>query len=112
MGVEDGARIWLVQLHQRPKGVSEDVIYPGDAPNWRIFDPRLYQPEEVLDRLREIVAEISGKNTGVIITGDVGVTSHLGDVLAEARVPSRLHWSEIEDLSQLSLELDVIHARD
>ncbi len=110
--VWDGDRVWLLQLHQRPKGISEDIIYPGDPTNWRVFDPRVFEPEEVLDRLRNLVAEISGHDIGVTITGDVGVTSHIGDVLAEARIPSRLHWAEAEGLNQMSLELDEMHVRD
>ena len=104
--VWDGGRVWLVQLHNRRRGISEDVIYPGETDEQRIFDPRLYDREEVLEHLRELIAEIAGKNIGVIVTGDVGVTSHLGDILSEARIPSRLKWWDADEpVQQLALEL-------
>jgi len=106
--VWDGRRVWLVQLHQRRKGLAEDVIYPGEPKEHQVFDPRSFDPEEVLDRLRDLVAEVEGRNIGVIVTGNVGVTSHIGDILAEAKIPSRLKWWDSEDATQLPLELDPV----
>lgn len=69
--VWDSRRVWLVQLHHRRKGVSEDVIYPGETAEQVVFDPGLYDREDVLEKLRDLVSEIRGKNIGVIVTGDV-----------------------------------------
>jgi len=104
--VWDSERVWLVQLHHRRKGLTEDVIYPGEASEHRVFDPRLFDREEVLERLRDLVSEIAGKNIGIVVLGNVGVTSHVGDILAEARIPSRLKWWDGEDATQLSFELE------
>jgi hypothetical protein len=92
--VWDGQRVWIVQLHRRPKGLSEDIIFPGEVSEKVYFDPRQFGRDEVLDELRALIARIRGKDVMVVVTGDVGVTSHLGDILAEAEVPSRLRWVE------------------
>jgi hypothetical protein len=45
-----------------------------------------------LEALRKLIAAIGEKNTdtGIILPGDVGITSHFGDLLRRARIPSRL----------------------
>lgn len=48
------------------------------------FDPSLG-----LQRLRELIASI-GRDEGIEVTGDIGVTSHTGDLLRRAVIPSRL----------------------
>jgi hypothetical protein len=87
--VWDGRSVWIVQLHRRAKGVSASVIHPGEAERYVRFDP-----SQGLQGLRDLVAEIANANVGVIVTGEIGVTSHVGDILREARIPSRLEWAE------------------
>ena len=80
----DGHRAWVLQLHLAMVAASPTTIYPGTPTRWHPFDPALG-----LERLRDLLAAIpSGE--GVEVTGDVGVTSHVGDLLRRAAVPARL----------------------
>lgn len=103
--VSDGREIWLLQLHRRPKGLAENVIYPGEPAQWVSFNPRQYEPDQVLDQLKSLVDSIANQGVGVVVQGDIGVTSHVGDILAEAKVPSRLTWLDPESASQLEFNL-------
>ena len=40
--------------------------------------------------LRELIATINGAGDGIILVGRIGITSHFGDVLRRARIPSRI----------------------
>jgi hypothetical protein len=80
----DGAVAWVVQLHLATVAASGATIYPGTPSRWRRFDPSLG-----LERLRELIATVP-PGEGVELTGDVGVTSHAGDLLRRAAIPSRL----------------------
>lgn len=81
----DGERAWVLQLH---KGASEScgrVVYPGDAAEWVNF-----VPADGLQALREIAARAKSCGHGVVVAGNVGMSSHICDVLRKARVPSVL----------------------
>jgi hypothetical protein len=80
----DGHQAWVVQLHLATVAVSPTVIYPGTPARWRSFDPAAG-----LDELRELIAA-TGRDEGIEVTGDVGVTSHVGDLLRRAAIPARL----------------------
>jgi hypothetical protein len=80
----DGSDVWVVQLHLAPVAATATTIYPGAPSRWHRFDP-----SHGLDRLRELIADV-GRDEGIEITGDVGVTSHAGDLLRRAAIPSRL----------------------
>jgi hypothetical protein len=80
----DGDDAWVVQLHQATVAASATTIHPGTASRWHRFDPSLG-----LERLRELIATV-GQEEGIEVAGDIGVTSHAGDLLRRAAVPSRL----------------------
>jgi hypothetical protein len=83
--VHDGARPWIVQLHRGAAVSSGRVIFPGDAER--------YHPLEIshgIDALRELIAKVQGTEEGIVLLGRVGVTSHFGDLLRRARIPSRI----------------------
>jgi hypothetical protein len=75
---------------RRPEGsggaaASTSIIHPGRATRWPCFDP-----SRGLGRLRDLIATVAS-GEGVELTGDVGVcTSHAGDLLRWAVIPSRL----------------------
>lgn len=96
--VWDREHIWIVQLHRRPRGISRSVIYSGDVERYITFDRA-----SGLESLRSLISTIQGQNVGVIVSGDVGVTSHFGDLLREAKIPSRVEWEDAHDPAQLSL---------
>jgi len=83
--VHDGENLWIVQLHaDKTAGFSRtpQVIYPGKAAQYINFEV-----SRGLEELRHLVAGLNA-NVGVILVGHVGITSHFGDVLRTARVPS------------------------
>jgi hypothetical protein len=63
---------------------SATSVYPGVPSRWHRFDPSLG-----LQRLRDLIASV-GRDEGIEVTGDVGVSSHAGDLLRRAAIPSRL----------------------
>jgi hypothetical protein len=83
----DGQRPWVLQLHLAATASSATTIYPGTPSRWHRFDPTLG-----LKRLRDLIAAVP-TGDGIEVTGDVGVTSHLGDLLRRAAIPSRLAGS-------------------
>jgi hypothetical protein len=85
--VHDGSRAWVVQLHRGASRSTETMIVPGDVAQWREFDP-----EDGLAALRDLLAAL-GPETGVVLTREVGLTSHIADVLRRGGVPSRFAGS-------------------
>jgi hypothetical protein len=85
--VFDGARVWILQLHRGAASAGGRTIFPGEASTYRRFDA-----SAGLDSLRSLVEELNaeGKGEGIMVVGKVGVTSHLGDILRRAQIPSYL----------------------
>jgi hypothetical protein len=82
--VDDGTDVWVLQLQQEIAKSSGTVIVPGETDRFIEF-----QADEGLEKLRSIVRSVE-PNTGVILVGNVGMTSHMADVLRRAEIPSRL----------------------
>jgi hypothetical protein len=82
--VDDGSEVWVVQLQQEPAMSSGTVIVPGNAHKFIEF-----KVEEGLESLRSFLGSVK-PNTGVILVGNVGMTSHMADMLRRASIPSRL----------------------
>jgi hypothetical protein len=80
----DGDQAWVLQLHQATVAASATTISPGTPARWHRFDPA-----QGLDRLRDLIARLPA-GEGVELTGEVGVTSHAGDLLRRAAIPARL----------------------
>jgi hypothetical protein len=80
----DGADAWVVQLHLATATTTGATIHPGTPSRWRRVDPSLG-----LEHLRQLIATVA-PDEGIELTGDVGVTSHAGDLLRRAAIPSRL----------------------
>jgi hypothetical protein len=83
--VYDGTAAWVVQLHRGATEGSSRIIYPGSAAS---FHPFLVT--EGIDALRRLISHLRNTEIGVVLIGDVGVTSHMGDLLRQARIPARL----------------------
>jgi hypothetical protein len=83
--VADASSAWVVQLHQGASATTGRVLYPGTASRYHPF-----RVDEGIDALRELVRRVEGTGDGITVIGRVGVTSHLGDILRRARIPSRL----------------------
>jgi hypothetical protein len=80
----DGTAAWVLQLHRARVRLPAGVLSPGPADRWLPYDPA-----DGLDRLRSLVAAVP-PGAGIEVTGPVGVTSHVGDILRRAGVPGRL----------------------
>jgi hypothetical protein len=83
--VADARGPWVVQLHQGASPTVGRVLYPGSAARFHPF-----RADEGIEALRQLVRRVEGTGDGIVVIGRVGVTSHLGDVLRRARIPSRL----------------------
>jgi len=89
--VADKKKVWIVQLHLlQKKNIlqkrdDEYFIYPGKAKEFIRFNIN-----QGLESLRELISEIKDREIGIELIGNVGVTSHFGDLLRRARIPSRI----------------------
>ncbi|RUV05199.1 hypothetical protein EOB36_00710 [Mesorhizobium sp. M6A.T.Cr.TU.017.01.1.1] len=82
--VHDGQLLWIVQLHRGETQTSSTVLVPGDAAQWRSFSA-----SDGLEALRAFLTELP-TDAGVTINGDIGLTSHLADLIRKAQRPARL----------------------
>lgn len=80
--VYDGKQIWIVQLNQIRDASDGHTIVKGKASRYEKFDVLLG-----LEALREKIRDIE-KGTGIELVGEVGISSHFGDLLRQAQVPS------------------------
>jgi hypothetical protein len=83
--VADSSQVWIVQLHCGATKSSGSVIYPGNPSKYHEFDV-----EQGLEALRELISRVNNQSEGIVLLGDVGITSHFGDVLRRAEVPSKI----------------------
>jgi len=82
--VHDGERVWIVQLHLGATSSSATEIVPGEAGHWTEF-----RIEDGLEKLRALLDDLPSDG-GIQIIGQIGLTSHLADVLRRAGFPARL----------------------
>lgn len=81
--VFDGVKIWILQLNQIGSLSLGSVIVSGS--------PLKYEPflvSDGLEQLRNKIKEIKDKDVGIELIGDVGLSSHFGDLLRLANIPS------------------------
>jgi hypothetical protein len=81
----DGENVWVLQLHVGAASNEPDTIVDGPAKEWLEFDVK-----EGLPKLREQLTK-HPSDVGIILVGDIGITSHFGDLLRGRRIPSRIH---------------------
>jgi hypothetical protein len=63
------------------------TIYPGKVSKYVEF-----RVDEGLEILRELISSIE-PNCGIELIGKIGITSHFGDILKNAQIPSKLSSS-------------------
>lgn len=80
----DDTSVWVLQMHKMLDALPGGVLSPGNATAWIDFDPT-----DGLEELRALIEELHGRGRGIRVTGDVGVTSHVGDLLRQAGIPGR-----------------------
>lgn len=81
--VAGSRQTWVVQLHRGASPSSGRIIFPGEVVEYVPFEVSLG-----LEALRSLTAQLIETDKGVALVGDVGITSHFGDVLRKARLPS------------------------
>lgn len=82
--VYDGERIWVVQLHQGVAPGSGDILVPGNPKKWVYVDAKID-----LEALRLIVKRLDPES-GIMIQGRIGLTSHKADILRRTGFPARV----------------------
>lgn len=88
--VYDGNTVWLVQLNQlrgdnKHKNSDSNIIVHGSPSHYeKVF------VKDGLDSLRNKIDLLKDKNIGIELIGNVGVTSHFGDLLRLSNIPSIL----------------------
>ncbi|MHB1302633.1 MAG: hypothetical protein ACYCZB_04040 [Acidiphilium sp.] len=82
--VHDGSMAWVVQLHRGATDSTSTSIVPGEAANWLRLDTAAG-----IERLRDVLASVTA-GTGIVLVGEVGLTSHVADLLRKSGVPTRL----------------------
>lgn len=91
--VYDGHRVWVVQLHRRGiPTTAPGIIVPGEAECYHHFEVK-----RGIEALRKLVDELrsEGENHGIILVGNVGITSHFGDILRRSGIPSRIEYANV-----------------
>lgn len=83
--VHDGIRPWVLQLHLGRTATADRVIVPGDAPCWHDFEV-----SRGLEALRTLLGKLA-PGEGVVLLGQIGLTSHIADILRRAGRPARVH---------------------
>ena len=90
--VFDGKDVWVVQFHRGATRSYGGTIVPGEATRFRRFNV-----SDGVDALRAFASDVQSKGEGVVLVGNVGVTSHFGDILRRQGVPSKIARSTIVD---------------
>jgi hypothetical protein len=80
---------WVVQFHRGATTTQGSVIHQGEASRYHRFEV-----SRGIDELRALISRVRGTGEGIILVGHVGVTSHLGDLLRKAEIPSRIEYPE------------------
>ncbi|SFJ77214.1 hypothetical protein SAMN05216304_11447 [Bosea sp. OK403] len=80
--VHDGERLWIVQLHCGATATMKDVIVPGEPTDWVDFNV-----SEGLNQLRVLLSGLQD-GVGIRVIGEVGLTSHIADLLRKSGRPS------------------------
>ncbi|MCG4585939.1 hypothetical protein L0P56_10575, partial [Anaerosalibacter bizertensis] len=83
--VYDGKYVWVVQLNQLKTSGNRNIIVEGNPLYYKEFDVN-----NGLEELRKLINKLEGKNIGVELVGDIGITSHFGDLLRLSNIPSKL----------------------
>lgn len=85
--VFDGLTTWIVQLHRGGTETITGVLVPGDAYKWTRIEALL-----PLEDIRDLVHQVED-GAGLVIVGDIGLTSHIADVVRKAGHPARVERS-------------------
>jgi len=77
--------VWIAQFHLGQTASAGNVIYPGKPQRFRTF-----KVNRGLRAFRSLIEQAKRDGFGIILKGNVGITSHFGDLLWRNEIPSRL----------------------
>lgn len=80
----DGQTAWILQLHTGAVSSSGRIVVPG-----KFKDKIEFDVTEGLETLRTLIENIK-PGVGIVVNGNVGMSSHIADMLRKAEVPSVL----------------------
>lgn len=82
--VYDGLKVWIVQLNKlKSASKNKDTIVDGNVAKFEEFDTDLG-----LEELRKLILLLDKETIGIKLKGNVGITSHFGDLLRNNQVVS------------------------
>ncbi len=87
--VYDGTHVWVVQLHRGISASAGETIYPETDNQPTAY--LTYDTAQGIDGLRTLIEQAKRTNVGITLNGNVGITSHFGDLLRKAEIPSRIN---------------------
>jgi hypothetical protein len=82
--VHDGERVWIVQLHKGGTHSDTGTLVPGEPTEWAVF-----KASQGLEKLRTFLDQLP-PDVGVKIQGQIGLTSHIADLLRKTKRPARI----------------------
>jgi hypothetical protein len=83
--VYDGNIAWVLQIHRGATTSKGLTIFPGEAASYIEFEASMG-----IEALRDLIAKLEGSGQGIRLLGNVGVTSHFGDLLRRGKIPSKI----------------------
>ena len=83
--MHDGREVWIVQLHKGKVQTEGRRVYPGTPEQWLVF-----KATDGLERLRAMVATAVSSKAGIKVIGNVGMASHMADLLRANKIPSEV----------------------
>ena len=81
----DGKKAWILQLHKGKTKSSGRTVYPGTPVSWENFPV-----QDGLEALRKLIVICKPYNHGIRLVGNVGMGSHMADLLRRFEVPSEI----------------------
>lgn len=91
----DGKHIWILQLQQEQSQSTGNIIHPGSPEYFWDFDS-----SEGLEKLRSLIPKAQKQQAGIRVIGNIGMTSHIADVLRDAEIPAikvtRTHQTKMQ----------------
>ncbi len=89
--VYDGKRAWCVQLHRAMSSEIEASTIVSENSDVKYIE---FRTEKGLNELRKLIESIKNQPLGIKLIGDVGITSHFGDLLRKSKIPSKIQMTK------------------
>lgn len=83
--VFDGVTVWVLQLQKESAVSVGRTIVPGN-----VYSEVDFEVSAGISGLRELIELVRDRGIGIRVHGNIGITSHVADILRRHRVPSRI----------------------